>query len=280
MKPVGDHGMRGGAVDLHALPSAQEFAAYVGTLRQLAAEYGRGDPNTLVLDYLRHEDYANYQWRKLLGELDHGFIALVQRAWVEPMWAFRDPVFDVPVKTSHLGAACAGVYEHGRTPGVRCDRGDITGWGGDWITFFGDWRREHRSHASGADFCLEVLARPDRVSTFMLEDLAEDADAYNIGMRIFEGADILDAVRCEYPAARPLPRLGLFFQGRFGDEATARTAASHVLLSHDDKLVTLGRAYLVETIGGVPSLLPRMMPAAAVEQFCQGFVDVLLRLVA
>jgi hypothetical protein len=257
--------------------SVDDFLEFVSNLYGMARSYGGDrDPSMLVLDYLRHEEYANYQWNALVGDLDKSFVRRVGDSGIGMIRSFRDPVFGFSYKASHFGASCRGASEYGKAPGISTNRGDVATWGGDWITFYGDWRREHGGYSSGYDYCQKNLMKADKHSTFMLSDLVEDADAYNIGMQIFLGGNISDAARAAFQAT---PRVKPFFQNRFGDEVTARAIAKDMLMPGEDEIVNLGRIYLVEAIGGIPTLLPHMLPEERIDEFCRGFADVLLNCV-
>jgi hypothetical protein len=254
-----------------------DFVEFIDNLYEVASGYrGEQDTNTLVLDFLRHEEYANYQWRRLVGDIDQDFLAHVKRSGLHLMRSFGDLTFGVAYKTSHFGAACIGVYQHGRAPEIGVNRGDITGWGGDWITFYGDWRRDKVDYLNGYDYCHDRLASARVDSTFMLSDLLEDVDAYDVGIMAHDGATIAEAVRSVFD--QPAPRIARFIRDRFSDDdVIAQDVAKNVLVGRDDVLVSLGRIYLVEAIGGVPTPLPGMLPGERIDQFCRGFVSVVRR---
>jgi hypothetical protein len=270
----------GTSLQYERVPSPEQFVRYVGQLQALAEHYSAdADHGALVLQFLRHTDYASFQWRALVGPVDEEFVRRVDDAGIEQIRAFRDPVFPVAIKTSHLAAACTGVYQHGQPQGTDTNRGDVTGWAGDWITFYGDWRRDHGDFRSGYDYAQAVLMRADVESTFRLTDLVEDADGYTIGMKMRAGERISTIVDGLYGGRARQPRLLRFFQNRFGDEVTAQGAAMTALRSDTDRLVQLGRLYLVESVGGLATPLPNMLPGEQLGQLCRGFSDVLLRTV-
>ena len=245
------------------VPSPEQFVRYVGQLQALAENYSAdADHGALVLQFLRHTDYASFQWRALVGPVDEEFVRRVDDAGIEQIRAFRDPVFPVAIKTSHLAAACTGVYQRGQPQGTDTNRGDVTGWAGDWITFYGDWR-DHGDFRSGYDYAQAVLMRADVESTFRLTDLVEDADGYTIGMKMRAGERISTIVDGLYGGHARQPRLLRFFQNRFGDEVTAQGAAMTALRSDTDRLVQLGRLYLVESVGGLATPLPEHAPRRA-----------------
>ena len=261
--------------------SVDEFVTFIERVYALADDYtSEHDPNLLVLDFLRHEQYNNQQWRALVGDVDEGFIRHAESAGIKLVGFFPDPMYGFNFKVSHFGASCTGVHKDGNPAGAGTNRADVAGWGGDWITFYADWRREHRDYPSGRAYCEKKLMSADVDSSFKLSDLMEDVDAYNIAMRLRAGEKINDVVRAVYGEGGHTSRIEPCFQGRFRDEVTARAIARNMLVSREDELVSLGRAYLVEDTAGAPTLLPDMLDDEKLDDFCQGFTDVLLRRIA
>ena len=256
---------------------ADEFVAYIGRLHELAVAYG-GDrnPSQRVLEFLRHEDYDTYQWRQLIGEIDYGFVDHVKAAGVQMIREVRDPFYGIDLHVSHFGASCNGLVVHGQDSGTSTNRGDVADWGGDLMTFYGEWRRDSDSYSSGYTYCQERMAKVDQDSTFKLRDLIEDADAYNIAMNVRGGGNIADAVDANFRGGGHLSRFRRFYDGRFGDAANAKAIAADMLLSGDDAIIDLGRTYLIQSTGGVPTLMPGDLPTFKLDEFCQGFADVLL----
>ncbi|WP_370155515.1 glycoside hydrolase domain-containing protein [Streptacidiphilus sp. EB129] len=256
-----------------------DFIAYIGALYQLAVNYkGTRNPNQLVLEYLRHADYDNMQWQKLIGDVDQGFTSYVDSHDITlvKVSTVKDPFYGIDLHVSHLGAAANGVLLLGKPSGTATNRGDVAGWGGDWMTFYGEWRRDSASYSSGATYCQERLAKLSAIGTFKLRDLTEDADGYLIAMRVLGGENIVDVVQDHYTKGY-LTRFQQFFQGRFGGTAAnAKAIAGDMLTSDRDALIVAGRTYLIETTGGIPTLDPSMLPSDKLDEFCQGFADMLL----
>jgi hypothetical protein len=266
--------------DKEALP-AGKFLAFIDRLSALAENFtSEHDPSLLVLDFLRHGLYDNLEWAALVGETDKEFIGHVESSGLEFVGFFRDPMYGFPFKVAHFAASCTGVYRDGNPAGTGVNRADVAGWGGDWITFYADWRREHRGYASGRAFCADKLMRASARSTFELSDLMEDVDAYNVAMRLRAGEKIGDVVSAFYGDGGRRARIEPFFKGRFGDEQTARADARNMLLSRDDELINVGRDLLVEDTAGEPVLLPGMLETGTLDDFCQGFAEVLVRRMA
>lgn len=256
-----------------------DFLTYVDELYELATKYdAKGDASRLVLDFLRHEEYDSYQWRALVGPIDDRFVAYVRAVRPQRVRWFHDPVFPSVVKVSHLAATCLGVYVHGRPEGTETNRGDVAGWGGDWMTFFGDWRRDGDDQ-SGYDFARANLMYDDRETTFKLTDLLDDADGHLLAIALRAGASLPEAVEALY-GGPPRRRLSLFFEDRFRDPELATAIARSVLTEVDDLLINAGRAFLVaETAHGFV-LTPNLVPDEELDRFNQGFTHRLLELIA
>ena len=95
-------------------------------------------------------------------------------------------------------------------------------------------------------------------------------------MNVRGGGNIADAVDANFRGGGHLSRFRRFYDGRFGDAANAKAIAADMLLSGDDAIIDLGRTYLIQSTGGVPTLMPGDLPTFKLDEFCQGFADVLL----
>lgn len=255
--------------------SPQEaFVTYVQRLYDLAIDYGHGDPNLKVMEYLRHEDYNDPPWWTLIGQSDGGFVSYVQDTAVQMVRYFRDPSSGVDIKASHLGAACNGHYSAGGSSTTTA-KGDVTGWGGDLMTFYGEWRRDIESYASGYTYCQQRLAKVGDDGTFKLRDLIEDADGYNVAAAVRSGTDIATAIRINFLDGGHLSRFRRYFDGRFGGSAVqAADLARHMLLM-DDPIVIGGRLYLIQKTGGIYTEMPNLLPPNVLGEFCRGFGETL-----
>ncbi|WP_327071170.1 DUF1906 domain-containing protein [Kitasatospora sp. NBC_01250] len=257
------------------------FIEYVEKLYALATAYaaggGKRSPNTLVLEFMRHEEYQNTQWQLLIGDLDWDFVDYVDKSGVQMIRQLRDPFYGIDLKVSHLAASINGEYLRGAAGGTAVKRGDVAGWAGDWMTFYGEWRRDSDSYSSGLTYCREKLAKLDGNGTFKLRDLIEDADSYNIAMRMLQNGTIVEEMRFNYLGGGYLSRFKRFFEGRFGSAGGAKAIAREALTSSDDAVIDAGRTYLIESTGGFPTLTPSMLPDGKLDEFCQGFADMLLQ---
>ncbi|WP_062354133.1 glycoside hydrolase domain-containing protein [Herbidospora yilanensis] len=257
---------------------AADFVTHLAALHGLAVAYGGGDPNRLVLEFLRHEDYDDVMWRQLIGGVDEGFVRFVKNAGVTPLREFTDPFHGIGLKVSHLAAACNAVHVAPPPLPIVAENGsDVAGWGGDLMTFYGEWRRDSGSYASGYTYCAERLAKPVGEGTFKLRDLVEDADAYNLAVRVRSGESIAQAAGSYYLHGGHVTRFAQFYENRFmGEPETVAKLARRVLTDDVDPVISLGRAYLIETTGGVPTIPPFALPAAMLDAFVSGFVATLL----
>ncbi|MFN8074361.1 MAG: DUF1906 domain-containing protein [Kineosporiaceae bacterium] len=256
------------------------FVAYIRRLYALAVEYDKGDPNQRVLEFLRAEEYNDLLWGQLIGSADDGFLRKVEAAGVTRIREIRDPFYGINLGVGHLAASCNGVLVKGVPKGTATNRGDVAGWGGDWFTFYGEWRRDSGTFASGSAYCREKLAKVSDLGTFKLTDLLEDADAYNLAVALRGGATLPDAIADYYLGAGFLSRMQKFYLGRFHNETDARAMAKGILLSGNDPVITWGRRLLIERSAGFDALLPSMLGTATLDDFCNGFVSTLVTLTA
>lgn len=257
------------------------FVDYLRRLYQLAQEYGGGRPaNQLVMEWLRHEEYNDVQWQVLIGGVDDGFTNFVQEAGVTSIPTFRDPEYGLDAKASHLGACMNGVFLEGQASGTDTNRADVAGWGGDWMTFYGEWRRDSENEPAGGQYARDHMANTIDDSTFKLRDLVEDADCYNIGMRLRANPALNIADEIEQNLASGYKsRMKSFVEGRFGTPEGAQAIAKSMLLPGDDVIVNAGRIRLVQQQGGFFVKLPLWLSDEEMDDLTRGFADRLYTLV-
>lgn len=255
------------------------FVSYVRRLYDLATGYGGSRPKSqLVMEFLRHEDYDNHQWLQLIGDVDDGFIRYVKNSGIKMVREFRDPFYGIDIKVSHLGATCNGIYLNPPLPhpAVNECNGDVAGWGGDLMTFYGEWRRDSGSHSSGYTYCMEKLAKLDAAGTFKLRDLIEDADGHNIAMMVRANKNIVEAVEAYYASGDHLSRFRQFYSDRFQDAIKGKKLVERILTNDIYPIISAGRLRLIQSTGGIPTIMPSMLPAGKLDEFIQGFMDTLL----
>lgn len=174
---------------LHADTPREAFVAYVRKVYNLAKSYGYGKYlNLLVMEWLRKEtpNYNDIKWRELNGDVDSNWISYAKgKGLTWEVSTYPDAESNIQVHAAHFGACMNGVFIRGdKLVATRhgISRADVAGWGWDWITFYGDWRKSGVS--SGYQCCQDSLARfPDK-GTFKLWDMIEDADCYNMAMNL------------------------------------------------------------------------------------------------
>ncbi len=260
-----------------------QIQLFLDSLQQIydaAVGYGQGDPNLLVMQYLRHRDYDNAQFDQLIGPIDQNWIQYATAHGITHVANMPDPFYGIVIDPAHFGASCNGAYLIPPPPGVAFNRGDVAGWAGDLYTFYGEWRRDSDSIASGYDYCRQRLARiDDTTGTFKLTDLLEDSTAYTIATAVRGGRTIVQAMQ-DHLLGGYTTRLKRFVQDRLGGTAASVAAfAREALLRADDTVIALGRIYLIETTGGVPTAQPNSLPDSLLDPFCQGFGETLAALV-
>jgi len=254
--------------------TVDDFVAHVDQLHQLATGYGGGAADRLVLQYLRHETHRDDLWRTLLGPIDAGFVAAVDAAGIAPVRQIQDPGTGLDLHVSRIAAAADGGYGQGGPPGRAACHGDVAGWGGDWLTFYGEWRRDIGAYPSAAAYCQQKLAQTGTVGTFTRRDLVEDADGYGIACHLRAGGSITDAVRAHYLSGGYLSRFTGLFTGRFGTAGNAAAVARSALLT-SDAAVAAARTWFVHTTGGTTATMPDALAAADLDELCQAFAGAL-----
>jgi hypothetical protein len=277
---VGSVAMGQSAVGDDTAASAGDFVSYIAQLYAMAKKYGgRRPPDQLVLEFLRHEDYNDSQWDLLIGDVDQGFVSYVkQQSRLRQVRYFRDPFYSIPIKASHFGASANGVLVGRKPTGTATNRGDVAGWGGDLITFYAEWQRDIRNQPSGYDYCRQRLAKEDVKSTFMLDDMVEDADAFIVATKVRDGSTIPHEVESLFKGGGFRSRFEHFAAERFGSEDRIKQIAKNMLLPSKDALVSLGRDTLINDIAGKSAARPESLPKASLDSFCHGFAEVLVNL--
>lgn len=207
------------------------------------------------------------------------FTDYVEKAGVRSIATFRDPEYGLDVKASHLGACMNGVFLKGPAAGTATNRADVAGRGGDWMTFYGEWRRDHDKQPSGGKYCRDHMANADE-TTFKLRDLVEDAGCYNIGRRLRANPSLSIADEIEENLASGYKsRMKRFVDGRFGSPSNAQAIAKSMLLPGNDVLVNTGRIRLVQQAGGLSVKLPLWLSDEDMNDLTKGFADRLFEIV-
>ncbi|KAL8911483.1 MAG: hypothetical protein Q9171_003344 [Xanthocarpia ochracea] len=257
------------------------FIAYLRRLHDLAKQYGGDRPaNQLVMEWLRHEDYDDARWTTLIGGIDDGFTEHVKKAGVTPIKEFKDPEYSIDIKVSHLGACMNGIFLKGSASGTDQNEGDVTGWGGDWMTFYGEWRRDSDDQPKGGKYCLDHMCNDVDDTTFKLRDLVEDADCYNVGLRLRANPNLNIADEMgKVLSGGYKSRMQSFVGGRFKDRANAQAVAKSMLLPGNNVIINAGRIALIQQKGGFFVKLPLWLSDEDMDDLTKGFADRLFRIV-
>ncbi|WP_338486390.1 glycoside hydrolase domain-containing protein [Streptomyces sp. SCSIO 75703] len=261
-----------------AVSPAADLLANIDQLYSLAKSYGKGDPNRLITDYYRQKRYAGFEWKSLIGEVDWSFIDYANSRGAELMSDFTDPFTGQTLRPQHLLATAAGhMIKPPLSDTHKANRGDVAGWAGDLMTFYGEWRRDSDSYASGYTYCTERLGKVGTLSSFSFDDLIEDADGFLLAEKMRSGVPITTALRDHYEKTGGVTRFRDYLAKRFGtSQATAADAAFYILTSIDDPLINLGRISLEQQTGGVAMVLSHLLPEDRLRNYCLGFADTLI----
>lgn len=260
---------------------ADEFINYIKSLYDLAKAYGKGNPNQLVMEYLRSENYNDKEWRALIGKVDGGFVSYVNDHNMSVWSEFKDPFTGQHLGIEHLMATANGQFVK-PNPSGNISLGDVAGWGGDLMTLYGEWRRDHDSYASGATYINEKMGKIDVASTFAFTDLVVDADGYLIAQAVRGGKSIVEAVRDHYKGNGGLTRFRDYIRQRFGDTKSEAAAQAKKILTDepptsDGAILVGGRLFLIQKYGGFPTLMPHALPPGQLDEWCNAFGNNLMQ---
>ncbi|MER8017839.1 glycoside hydrolase domain-containing protein [Streptomyces griseoluteus] len=257
---------------------AAEFIANIDKLYGLAQSYGKGDPNRLVTDYYRQMAYAGVQWQALIAGVDWAFIDYANSNGAELLSTLNDPFTSLTVGPQHLLATAAGqLIKPAPSDRHTANGGDVAGWASDLMTFYGEWRRDSDSYASGYTYCTERMAKIGVESSFAIGDLIEDADGFLLAEKMRNKTPINKAVRDHYEGSGGATRFQDYVAQRFGSSATtAADAAFNILTTTADTIISTGRAYLTLTTAKEGVILPHDLPPTMLRDYCKGFGDSLM----
>ncbi|RZB18641.1 DUF1906 domain-containing protein [Streptomyces sp. F001] len=274
-RPKSDNGQN--SVNRPVSPAA-EFIANIDKLYGLAQSYGKGDPNRLATDYYRQLRYSGTQWQALIAGVDWSFIDYANDNGAELLSDLNDPFTGLTVGPQHLLATAAGqLIKPASSDRHTANEGDVAGWAGDLMTFYGEWRRDSDSYASGYTYCTERMAKIGVESSFAIGDLIEDADGFLLAEKMRAGTPINKAVRDHYEGTGGATRFQDYVAQRFGSSASTASDAAYAILTNTTNLIISGgRAYLVLSTAGEGVILPHLLPSDKLREYCNGFADSLM----
>ncbi|MFE2142725.1 glycoside hydrolase domain-containing protein [Streptomyces sp. NPDC059456] len=252
---------------------------YIDDLYAAAVQYGKGNPNELVCEYLRSDDYNDTKWRGLLYLSDAEWVKYADSKVGKPMTDFKCPSYGVDIGLAHFGACANTVITKGSIRGKGANRGDFAGWGGDLCTFYVEWRQAADSYASGYLFCQDRLAKINTTSSFGFDDILEDVDGYLIGTAAgIKNKPINELFRAHYgtgPNPGHLRRFRDFYNQRYeGKMEVVKAAANHMLqgVFTDDDLLQVYRQGIFYYLGK-NILTPNLIPNDKLDPFVAGYAD-------
>lgn len=255
-----------------AVGPADAFIDYIQRLYDCAVDYGTGNPNQLVMEYIRSDIYNDWRWKGLIGGVDESFVSYAESRGFSVMTEFQDPFTGYTLGAEHLMATANGHFLVSQPDNPKSvNAGDIAGWGGDLLTFYAEWRDAAASYSSGYTFCMDRLAQPNVTTSFGFNDLIEDADGYLIARKVRGGTDIVTAVREQYTGGAGLKRFSDYYKQRFVDAGTCNSLAHNILTAADDAKVIAAQTGL--TWGQQP---PSTLPYDKLQEFEKGFADTML----
>ncbi|SDC27447.1 hypothetical protein [Actinokineospora iranica] len=271
---VGKDGVGGTASPVDA------YLDYIDALYSTAVAYNNGNPNDLVMQYLRHPRYngTGSGWDQLLGNVSTDWINYAEarhrnsrvRSYIDPSWGVR-------INVDHFGTSAHAMFVKNHGVGTSVNRGDFGGRGGDWCSFYAEWPDNGDEFASGLVFCRERLAKINVTSSFSLSDFIEDVDTLLIGRQVRGGVQINQAIRDHIGGTRHLRRFGDFFTVRHnGRAADAVATAKTMLVSGGPELDPVLNTLRLAVLGD--SFPPGSLPAEKLDPFPQGYADLLLDL--
>ncbi|WP_269928460.1 glycoside hydrolase domain-containing protein [Kocuria massiliensis] len=261
-----------GQTSIHApFHGIDDFLESIETLYNLAEEYSLADPNVLVCNFYRQEKYDDPQWTFVIGKIDKEFVAFAQSQGAILVTDAVDAVTGYTLDTQHLMATLEGHLKHPHRYTARANIGDITGWAGDLLTWYKNWRTDEEDYSSGYEFCRKNFAIPGRATSFGYSDLLADADGFILANAIGSGVGLLDALRNLYRGGGSHRRIRDFFEIRFQDAVTVKKVAHDLLAGSVNPVIVGARLLLVWK-----ALQPLLLPPRKLDEFEQGFSDVLL----
>ncbi|MGW3212163.1 glycoside hydrolase domain-containing protein [Streptomyces parvus] len=279
-RPGSDFGQN--SVNQPGSSTVDAFLAYAQKVYDAAVAYGQGNADELSLQFMRWDKYTDSRWGSLFGDVDDAFIQFARDRGLGRArdQSYLDPSMGVEISPDHLIASAAGYYLKGNAGVGKANRAELASWGGDLLTFYGEWSRS--DNASPLDFCRKNLARPDVASTFSLSDLIEDIDGFAVATKLKAGGtNVVAELKRILTGGGHKTRFSNFLATRFGDttDGVKKTAKAFLEDQIDDTLLSKTRALLVQR--NCPLLKePWNESDARMDEFYRGFAEVLENLIA
>ncbi|TDV36083.1 glycoside hydrolase domain-containing protein [Actinophytocola oryzae] len=281
-RPGADFGVD--SVNRPATP-VDQFLAYLRQVHDLAVGYDASRASKLTLEWMRYPKYNDFAWRNIFEGVDEGFVDVCRNAGLRPPsdYDYQDPSFGVSISVDHLCATANAYLLKGAGNRAEVTLGDLGGWCGDFITFYGEWVRDEPTNSNGYVYAMNRLAKPNVSTTFMLNDLIEDMDGHHIGTAIASGVEIVVAFDTLLTGGGHLLRVNRFFNSRYnGSMIDLNNAAVACLTGAPANPIDAGkygaaRKSLVEQQSG-SWFDPLSITPSDLRDFCKGYADTIAAL--
>jgi hypothetical protein len=228
----------------------------------LSNEVGVAQANDYAAKWIRWEKYGSFKYNVLLGVPEMAFIDQANLSGITRVNEFQDPTFNIPVGVPHLLYTLEGVLLNGGTPTIfNANTGDIAGWGGDFINFYGDWWNASANTDRTGQFAGDVWAAANLASDgskydFHIRDWVEDMDGFNIATILVEnpGMTLPTAMQQYYqPTGKSgyKTRFQSFYKNRFGGNQLDTIDAAYAVLNftNNAEVVTFREGLLIQRVG-------------------------------
>ncbi|MDQ0846107.1 glycoside hydrolase domain-containing protein [Streptomyces sp. V1I6] len=273
-KNVWRHGADPGVSRLNLDERYQDMIRQVQFVRRIEAAFDEyretylGVPESAqrdhVMTFFRHLKYYEGQWPHVLEPVPDPWIDFLssKNLWLDVDFRWpNDPVAHTSVDFQHLMASCQGMLKYYSTS-VNTTLGDGTGWLGDLLAFFAEWRNDY-DHLGGSEFCELYLANPNKPSALGEQDLRADADAFNLAKLLHgsSGMKVSEALQSYYltenldtsDLRKAHRRFRSFTGDRFGGTREAVASVINGALgngdeNHSSMMMTIGRFVLLRDL--------------------------------
>lgn len=267
------------------------FMGYVKALENAFARYRRDNGESLAIAdqrqdlclFFRQYKYIDLHWNQLLGAPDakrNSYAAGQAGALTENNAWPRDPIQGITLDMQHCISNVQG-YLKSTSGGDEVRMGDATGWFGDAVTLYVEWRNTYR-HLSGSEMVNRYLASTTHSSAWALDDYLSDADALSLSQLLLANPDLLfsDVLTHYYsptnPSVHARHRYRNFLKGRFqSDQGTARSRITRQMLGEDMLGNAIVYALARELI--LKGEMPDDLPLAELESFTHAIADRMYR---
>ncbi|KGI82295.1 hypothetical protein IL38_06050 [Actinopolyspora erythraea] len=258
-----------------------DFLAYLEQVHELARSYDSSRASKLTLEWMRYPKYNDWKWRANFELVDEGFVAKCRDAGLRTSkhHNYQDPSAGLTIHVDHLCATANAYLLEGAGKGAEIELGDLGGWCGDLITFYGEWVRDEDENKDGHKYAMDRLAKSNVRTTFMLSDLIEDVDGYHIGTAVKAGANVVTEFRNLLSGGGHQSRFGRFFSERYGSTTEVVNGAVECLTgvpaAPDDavKYAASREGLIIKQSGEL--IDPASITSSDLRDFCQGYADTL-----